>query len=58
MSEWWPTFTDVAARLAQREYHRYEMDWCMAHTERLLGVPYGPALCEVRPNPNLRGIEP
>lgn len=28
--------------------HRWYMEWAMFFNERLIGVPYGPALCEVR----------
>lgn len=28
--------------------HMWDMQWAMEYNERLIGVPYGPALCEVR----------
>lgn len=61
-------FTDLVHELWAREVrdhldakhhretaHQVHMATAMWFNERLLGVPYGPALCEVRPS-KLRGL--
>ena len=48
---------DAMAAEFRRGAHDADMGLAMALTERLLGVPYGPALCEVHPS-KVRGIEP
>lgn len=48
-------FTDLLDAEARAEAHRRDMAWAMSWTNALLGVPYGPALCETRPS-RLRGL--
>lgn len=48
-------FTDLLDAYARTEAHRRDMAWAMSWTTALIGVPYGPALCETRPS-RLRGL--
>jgi hypothetical protein len=51
-----PRSTDeLVQAIASHLAHRHEMLWAMAMTTAMIGVPYGPALCEARPS-KLRGI--
>lgn len=54
------TFADMMDFIVadwRRVVHQAEMGLAMALNERLIGEPYGPALCEVHPS-KVRGIEP
>lgn len=48
-------FTDLLDAYARAAVHERFMLHAMAMTTAMLGVPYGPALCETRPS-RLRGI--
>ncbi len=51
-----PTIRDLLEDL-RRSVYRASMDLAMAMNVRLIGVPYGPALCEISP-PLVRGLIP